>query len=47
MMGSGLLAVPWGFQQSGLLLGLGVCLLVCAICCYTCWLVYIHSEVGF
>ena len=44
MMGSGLLAVPWGFQQSGLVLGFAITIAVCIICCYTCWLVWKHSE---
>lgn len=39
MMGSSLMAMPWGFHQAGLIGGLSMCILVGFISWYTCWLI--------
>lgn len=39
MMGSSLMAMPWGFYHAGLLGGITMCLLVGFISWYTCWLI--------
>lgn len=39
MMGSSLLAMPWGFQQAGLLGGVITVIVVGFVCFYTCTLV--------
>ena len=43
MIGSTLIAIPYGFSQSGMLLGLGVVLMMGSISCYTCLLVVRHG----
>lgn len=48
MIGSTILSIPWGLQQSGLLLGssnvyLVIIVLVGLLSCYTCWLTVKHS----
>lgn len=44
MIGSTLVALPYGFSQSGILLGLGIIVLVGSISCYTCNLVLHHGK---
>eukprot|EP01088_Endostelium_zonatum_P000535 TRINITY_DN10785_c0_g1_i1.p1 TRINITY_DN10785_c0_g1~~TRINITY_DN10785_c0_g1_i1.p1 ORF type:complete len:646 (-),score=127.23 TRINITY_DN10785_c0_g1_i1:79-2016(-) len=44
MMGSSLLALPWGFSQSGFLLSLIIIIVIAASSCYTCWLIVKHSK---
>lgn len=39
MMGSGLLALPWGFSEAGIGGGIAIVLLVGLLSWYTCWLV--------
>lgn len=44
MMGSSLLAIPWGFTQSGLLGGLLTMFVVALVCYYTCTLIVRHGA---
>jgi len=44
MMGSGLLTLPWGFSEAGLLGGIVVILIVGVVAWYTCWLVLKYGE---
>lgn len=39
MMGSGLLALPWGFSEAGIFGGIAIVILVGLLAWYTCWLV--------
>ncbi|ETW08246.1 hypothetical protein, variant [Aphanomyces invadans] len=44
MIGSTLVALPYGFSCSGVLLGIGIVILVGVICCYTCNLVVRYGK---
>ncbi|KAF0687638.1 Aste57867_20622 [Aphanomyces stellatus] len=44
MIGSTLVALPYGFSCSGVLLGIGIVILVGVICCYTCNLVVYYGR---
>jgi len=44
MMGSSLLAIPWGFSQSGIVGGFLTCFCVGLICYYTCSLIVRHGT---
>lgn len=47
MIGSTLVTLPYGFSTSGMLLGVGIVLVMGAICCYTCNLVVVHGKVQY
>ena len=44
MMGSSLLALPWGFTNSGFIFGLIIIFIIGALCCYTCLLILKHGK---
>src|SRR3990167_6415546 len=44
MMGSSLLALPWGFTQSGFAGGLLIIFIIGFFCCYTCVLILKHGK---
>lgn len=44
MMGSSLLAIPWGFSQAGYLAGLGTVFVVGCVCYYTSLLIVKHGT---
>jgi hypothetical protein len=44
MLGSSLLALPWGFTQSGFIVGLAVVLIIGLICFYTASLIVKNSK---
>ena len=46
MIGSTLVALPYGFSTSGLFLGLGIVISMGSICCYTCNLIVRHGKVN-
>ena len=39
MAGTGMVTIPWAFQQSGILLGIGLTMIAASISFYTCYLV--------
>jgi len=44
MMGSSLLALPWGFSESGFATGLAIVFLLGIMSCYTCLLILVHGR---
>eukprot|EP00005_Dracoamoeba_jomungandri_P007976 CAMPEP_0174268020 /NCGR_PEP_ID=MMETSP0439-20130205/35867_1 /TAXON_ID=0 /ORGANISM="Stereomyxa ramosa, Strain Chinc5" /LENGTH=318 /DNA_ID=CAMNT_0015355927 /DNA_START=11 /DNA_END=964 /DNA_ORIENTATION=+ len=44
MMGTSLLALPWGFTQSGFACGLATVLVIGILCCYSCLLIVKCSK---
>ncbi|OQR83241.1 hypothetical protein ACHHYP_14930 [Achlya hypogyna] len=44
MIGSTLVALPYGFSCSGILLGIGIVILMGVICCHTCHLVVAYGK---
>ena len=44
MMGSSLLAMPWGFSQSGLIVSCCMVMVIGALACYTCSLILRHGK---
>jgi len=44
MMGSSILAMPWGLSEAGLGLGLGLIFLLGILCCYTATLIVRHGK---
>ena len=44
MMGSSMLALPWGFSESGLGMGLFLIFILGALTCYTCVLIVRHGK---